>query len=62
MIVAVSLNIHDSVNKVAEDNTNLIVAVPLDIHDAVEVLVPQVNVHQHTVRKAVHLKQAENSI
>ena len=58
-----SLDIHDSVNKVAEDNTNLIVAVPLDIHDAaVEVLVPQVNVHQHTVRKAVHLKQAENSI
>ena len=49
MIVAVSLDIHDSVNKVAEDNTNLIVAVPLDIHDAVEVLVPQVNVHQHTV-------------
>ncbi len=36
--------------------TALVVAVPLHVHHAVEVGVPQVDLHQHAVSQAVHLK------
>ena len=37
-----------------------IVAVSLDVHDPVEVLVPEVDVHQHAVRQTVYLNNNGN--